>query len=133
MALAERLSRLGTETAFAVSLAAAEWGAKGNTIYPFHLGDLNLPTPRNVVEAMDKAIADGKTGYCPAAGIPQLREALADDVGARRGLRFAPSNVVVAVVLTVRSWPPSTVPANEIALLPLDVSTVAPVRSTALP
>ena len=95
MALAERLSRLGTETAFAVSLAAAEWGAKGNTIYPFHLGDLNLPTPRNVVEAMDKAIADGKTGYCPAAGIAPLREALAEDTGARRGLRYEPSQVVV--------------------------------------
>jgi aspartate/methionine/tyrosine aminotransferase len=44
---------------------------------------------------MDAAIAAGKTGYCPAAGIPQLREALADDVGARRGMRFEPSQVVV--------------------------------------
>ena len=95
MALAERLERLGTETAFAVSLAAAEWGAKGNRIFPFHLGDLNIATPQNVVDAMNKAIADGKTGYCPAAGIPQLREALADDVGSRRGLSFAPANVVV--------------------------------------
>ena len=95
MALTERLSRLGTETAFAVSLAAAEWGAKGNTIYPFHLGDLNLPTPGNIVEAMDRAIADGKTGYCPAAGIAPLREALAEDTGARRGLRYEPSQVVV--------------------------------------
>ena len=62
--LAERLNNLGTETAFAVSLAAAEWAAKGNRVYPFHLGDINLPTPANVVEAMNRAIADGKTGYC---------------------------------------------------------------------
>jgi hypothetical protein len=55
MALATRLEQLGTETAFAVSLAAAEWGAKGNRIFPFHLGDLNIATPKNVVEAMDKA------------------------------------------------------------------------------
>ncbi|CAB4899892.1 unannotated protein [freshwater metagenome] len=95
MPMASRLDRLGTETAFAVSLAAAEWGARGNRIFPFHLGDLNLSTPANVVEAMDRAIADGKTGYCPAAGIPQLREALADDVGARRGLQYSPANVVV--------------------------------------
>ena len=95
MGLATRLNNLGTETAFAVSLAAAEWGAKGNRIFPFHLGDLNIATPANVVAAMDKAIADGKTGYCPAAGIPQLREALADDIGARRGLTFTPANVVV--------------------------------------
>jgi aspartate/methionine/tyrosine aminotransferase len=93
--LAERLNNLGTETAFAVSLAAAEWGAKGNKIFPFHLGDINLPTPANVVEAMNRAIADGKTGYCAAAGIAPLREALADDVSMRRGISYGPGNVAV--------------------------------------
>ena len=95
MALAERLERLGTETAFAVSQAAADWAAKGNRVYPFHLGDLNLATPSNVVQAMDKAIANGKTGYCPAAGIPELRSALADDAGSRRSLTYTPEQVVV--------------------------------------
>jgi len=95
MQLATRRENLGTETAFAVSLAAAEWNAKGNKIYPFHLGDLNLPTSKNIVEAMNKAIVDGKTGYCPAAGIPQLREALAEDVSVRRNLKFEPANVIV--------------------------------------
>ena len=95
MHLADRLQNLGTETAFAVSLAAADWAAKGNRVYPFHLGDMNLPTPANVVGAMDRAIADGKTGYCAAAGIAPLREALADDIGSRRGLSFQPANVVV--------------------------------------
>jgi len=95
MALAERLTHLGTETAFAVSLAAADWASKGNRVYPFHLGDINLPTPSNMVEAMNRAIADGKTGYCPAAGIMPLREALAADTGARRGLTYAPTQVVV--------------------------------------
>ncbi len=95
LALASRLDRLGTETAFAVSLAAAEWGAEGNRIYPFHLGDLNLATPSTVRIASDLAIADGKTGYCPAAGIGLLREALATDVGARRGLSYDAANVVV--------------------------------------
>jgi aspartate/methionine/tyrosine aminotransferase len=95
MALATRLDNLGTETAFAVSLAAAEWGAKGNRIFPFHLGDINLPTSQNIVDAMNRAIADGKTGYCPGAGIPQLREALAANVGGDRGLKFDATNVVV--------------------------------------
>ena len=95
MHLATRLSNLGTETAFAVSLAAADWAAKGNRVFPFHLGDMNLPTPANVVAAMDRALADGKTGYCAAAGIMPLREALAADVGSRRGLQFSPANVVV--------------------------------------
>ena len=95
MSLASRLQNLGTETAFAVSLAAADWAAKGNRVFPFHLGDMNLPTPANVVAAMDRAIADGKTGYCAAAGIAPLREALAADVGGRRGMSFEPGNVVV--------------------------------------
>ena len=95
MQLASRLANLGTETAFAVSLAAADWAAKGNRVYPFHLGDMNLPTPANVVAAMDRAIADGHTGYCAAAGIAPLREALAADIGERRALSFAPANVVV--------------------------------------
>ena len=95
MALAQRLSNLGTETAFAVSLAAADWAAKGNRVYPFHLGDINLPTPANIAEAMNVAIAEGKTGYCPAAGIMPLREALAHDVGSRRDLPYTAANVVV--------------------------------------
>jgi aspartate/methionine/tyrosine aminotransferase len=95
MQLAERLALLGTETAFAVSLRAAEWQSQGNRVYPFHLGDINLPTPANIVDAMDRAIADGRTGYCPAAGIPQLREALAEDVGRRRGMTLGPENVIV--------------------------------------
>ncbi|MGA1592954.1 MAG: aspartate aminotransferase, partial [Candidatus Nanopelagicales bacterium] len=75
MKIAERIANLGTETAFAVSLAANAWASQGNKIYPFHLGDLNMPTAPHIVDALNKAIADGKTGYCPAAGIPQLREA----------------------------------------------------------
>jgi len=95
MELAERLERLGTETAFAVSQAAAEWAALGNRVYPFHLGDINLATPENIVDAMNAAIADGKTGYCPAAGIAPLREALADDIGRGRGMDLSAANIVV--------------------------------------
>ena len=80
MKLADRVARLGTETAFAVSAEAAAFAAKGNKVYPFHLGDMNLPTPENVVEAAERAMRDGKTGYCPNGGIPQLREALAAEV-----------------------------------------------------
>jgi aspartate/methionine/tyrosine aminotransferase len=95
MQLAQRLDRLGTETAFAVSAAAADWASRGNRVYPFHLGDINLPTPANIVDAMNKAIADGKTGYCPAAGITPLREALAANIGGDRGLDLGPANIAV--------------------------------------
>jgi aspartate/methionine/tyrosine aminotransferase len=89
------MSRLGTETAFAVSAEADEWRALGHTVYPFHLGDMDLRTPENIVEAAFRAIRDGKTGYCPNAGIPELRQALAADVGASHGLAYGPQNVAV--------------------------------------
>ncbi len=95
MKLAHRLHRLGTETAFAVSSQARAWAEHGHTVYPFHLGDINLSTPSNIVEAALRAIRDGKTGYCPAEGILPLREVLASDVGARRGVSYAPEQVSI--------------------------------------
>jgi len=93
--IAERISRLGTETAFAVSAEANEWKSEGHTVYPFHIGDMDLPTPENIVEASFRALRDGKTGYCPNAGIPALREALSADVGASHGLELGPQNVAI--------------------------------------
>ena len=93
--LAERMGRLGTETAFAVSAEAAAWKAQGHAVYPFHLGDLDLATPENIVEAAFRAIRGGKTGYCPNAGIPELREALADEITATHGVPYGPASVAV--------------------------------------
>ena len=92
---ADRIRNLGTETAFAVGARAAAFAAQGNDVFPFHLGDMNLPTPANVREAACAAMNGGKTGYCPNAGIPQLREALAADVAAARGLDYAMENVAI--------------------------------------
>ena len=95
MKYAKQISSLGTETAFAVSAQARSWAEKGHKVYPFHLGDINLKTPQNIVEATMKAIGDGKTGYCPSEGIFSLREALAYDVGQRRNVVYSPENVAV--------------------------------------
>ena len=95
MRIADRISRLGSETAFAVSAEAAAFAARGNTVYPFHLGDLNVPTPEDVMDAAIKAMRNGKTGYCPTAGIPQLREALAANVSAARGVPYTMENVAI--------------------------------------
>jgi len=92
---AERVARLGTETVFAVSAEAAALAAQGKTVYPLHLGDLNIPTAEPIVEAMNRAIRDGKTTYCANAGIAPLREALAEDVGAARGVSYVADNVSV--------------------------------------
>jgi len=95
MRIAERIARLGTETAFAVSAEAADFAAQGNKVYPFHLGDMNIITPANIIEAAVKAMKDGKTGYCPNAGIPQLRDALAADVSASHHLSYHMENVAI--------------------------------------
>ncbi len=93
--IADRVDRLGTETAFAVSAEAAAFAARGNKVYPFHLGDLNLKTPANVLEAGIKAMRDGRTNYCPNAGVPRLRELLADDIGTSRDVQYSMENVAI--------------------------------------
>ena len=95
MQFAKQINRLGTETAFAVSAQARAWATKGHKVYPFHLGDINLATPENIVDATLKAIRDGNTGYCPSEGILPLREALSIDVGSKRGVTYRPENVSV--------------------------------------
>lgn len=93
--IAQRMSRLGTETAFAVSWEASFLSRQGAKIYPFHLGDMNIPTPPNIVEAALEAINRGKTGYAPTAGILELREALAEDVGRSHSLKLTAENVSI--------------------------------------
>ena len=95
MAIAKRMDLLGSETAFAVSAEAANLASTGMKIYPFHLGDINLPTPPSIVSAANEAVKSGKTGYCPAPGIPELRKALGKDVGDARGLNYDIENVSI--------------------------------------
>lgn len=86
--VATRMKNLGTETAFAVSLEAGNLGKTGKKIYPFHIGDLNIRTPQHIIDAAMAAMKEGKTGYCPTAGIAELREALAADVSASHGISY---------------------------------------------
>ena len=95
MKLADRLKRLGTETAFAVSAEAAAFAAEGNHVYPFHLGDMNIKTPQHMIDAAFEAANAGKTGYCPNYGIPQLREALAEDISQSHDMSLTMDNVAI--------------------------------------
>lgn len=95
MRLAERMSRLGTETAFEVLAKAKALEAEGKEIIHLEIGEPDFDTPEHIKEAAIKALRDGKTGYCPAPGIRELREVIAADVGARRGLSVSPEEVVV--------------------------------------
>jgi len=85
---------LGTETAYAIADEANELSKKAK-VYPMHIGDLNYPTSQIFVDSLNKAITNRKTGYCPAAGIPELRNALAEEVGKRRGVKYTIDNVSV--------------------------------------
>lgn len=93
--LADRVGQLGTETAFLVAGQAAAHAAAGNRVFPFHLGDLNLPTPPNIIEAANQALQRGKTGYTANAGIPELREALAQEFNEIRGTSYKLENVAI--------------------------------------
>ncbi len=90
-----RLDCLGTETAFLVSKDASEFASKGNKIYPFHLGDININTPFNIIEKSEIAMKEGKTGYVPSEGIPTLRDAIADKISNERAVKLTRDNVIV--------------------------------------
>jgi aspartate/methionine/tyrosine aminotransferase len=93
--IAQRMNKIGTETAFAVSFEAGILARQGKKIYPFHLGDMNLITPPVVMDAAIDAMKKGKTGYCPTAGILELREALAKDVGQSHKIPLAADQISI--------------------------------------
>jgi len=95
MKLAERMSRLGTETAFVVLAKAKQLEAKGKEIIHLEIGEPDFDTPRNIVESAIRALNEGWTHYGPSAGQPDLREAIAEEVSKTRGVRIEPSQVVI--------------------------------------
>ncbi len=95
MRIANAMGRLGTETAFDVLARAEALRREGRDIINLGIGQPDFPTPENVVEAGRKALADGHHGYTPANGILPLREAVAADIAARRGVEVDPERVVI--------------------------------------
>jgi len=89
------MSRLGTESAFEVLVRARELEALGKEIIHLEIGEPDFPTAPHIVEAATRALHDGWTHYGPPAGFPQLREAVAEDVGSRRGIKVDPGEVVI--------------------------------------
>ena len=89
------MARLGTESAFEVLARAAALAQQGQSIINLGIGQPDFATPKNIVEAGRKALADGHHGYTPANGILELREAVAADIHARRGVEVNPDHVLV--------------------------------------
>jgi len=95
MKLAERMSRIGTESAFEVLARARALEAQGKSIIHLEIGQPDFPTPLHVKEAGKRAIDEGWTGYGPTAGFPEFREAIADYISRTRNIKVSGSNVCV--------------------------------------
>jgi len=93
--LAKRMSRLGTESAFEVLVRARALEKQGKHIVHLEIGEPDFDTPKNIVDAAVSALHMGYTHYGPSAGLPDLREAIAEDVSRSRGVKFTPEEVVV--------------------------------------
>ncbi len=93
--LARRMSRLGTETAFEVLNKARALERQGKSIIHLEIGEPDFDTPANVVEAAVDALHKGWTHYGPSAGLPELRQTIADYVSRTRGVKVSPEEVVV--------------------------------------
>src|SRR5580693_5896103 len=93
--LASRMSRLGTETAFEVLNKARALERQGRNIIHLEIGEPDFDTPANVVEAAVDALHEGWTHYGPSAGLPELRQALAEYVSRTRGVKVSSDEVVV--------------------------------------
>ncbi|MCZ2074464.1 MAG: pyridoxal phosphate-dependent aminotransferase [Bryobacteraceae bacterium] len=95
MRLAERMSRLGTETAFEVLVRARALEAQGRSIIHLEIGEPDFETPRHIREAAKKALDEGWTHYGPTQGYPELREAIASSICRSRGIPVDPSHICV--------------------------------------
>src|SRR5258705_2283569 len=93
--LAGRMSRLGTETAFEVLNRARALEKQGKEIIHLEIGEPDFDTPLNVVEAGIEALRKGWTHYGPSAGLPELRQAIADYVSRTRKVPVSSDEVVV--------------------------------------
>jgi len=92
---AERMSLLGTESAFEVLAKAKNLEAQGRNIIHLEIGQPDFTTPMNVCEAAFKAMKDGHTGYGPAAGLLEFREVVAEHISETRGVDIHPDEVAV--------------------------------------
>jgi aspartate/methionine/tyrosine aminotransferase len=95
--IASRMATIGTESAFEVSARARALEAQGRSIIHLQIGEPDFDTPAHVREAAKRALDEGATHYAPFPGIPALREAIAADVGRRKGVAADPSQVFVTV------------------------------------
>src|SRR5262245_28792517 len=94
--LASRMSVMSGEGALSVYARAKELEREGHSIIHLELGEPDFHPAPPVNEALKRALDEGKDRYCPVAGVPALREAIASYLHATRNLDIQPENVVIA-------------------------------------
>ncbi len=92
---AQRMKRLGTETAFEVLARARDLEKQGRNVIHLEIGEPDFDTPEFICDAAVKALRDGYTHYGPSAGLPELRQAIAEHITRDRGVHADAENVVV--------------------------------------
>ena len=95
MQLAEKMSRIGTESAFEVLARARALEKQGKNIIHLEIGEPDFPTPAHVIEAGKRALDEGWTKYGPTPGFPEFRESIAAYVSRTRGIKVDADNVCV--------------------------------------
>ena len=95
MQLADRMGRLGTESAFEVLARARALEATGRKVIHLEIGEPDFDTPQHIRDAAAEALASGQTHYVPAPGIPPLREAVAEFLERTGRMQATPDRVVV--------------------------------------
>lgn len=95
MKLADKMYTLGTETAFEVLAEVVKLKSQGKDIISFAIGEPDFNTPENIKEAGIEAIKDNFTHYSPSAGLPEVREVLADYISKTRGIDVSSAEVVI--------------------------------------
>jgi aspartate aminotransferase len=95
MKLAERMQRIGVESAFDVLTRARELESQGRSVVHLEIGEPDFATPAHIIEAAKRALDEGWTHYGPTQGLPELREAIAAYIGRTHDIEVGPQHVGV--------------------------------------
>jgi len=93
--LADRTAMISPSTTLAIAARAKALAAAGVQVYDFSVGEPDFDTPAHIREAAKRALDEGKTRYAPAAGVPRLRELVAEKLRRENGLNYTPDQVII--------------------------------------
>lgn len=94
--ISQRAASLTPSLTLAIDSKAKQMKAEGHDVVGFGVGEPDFDTPQHIKDAAAKALAAGFTKYTPAAGIPELRQAIADKHKRENGLTYKPSQIIVS-------------------------------------